>query len=108
MGFKFMSDASNPPNPDPARFNVLKKWCQGSCTILEVKYEGCTTFGGRKLLLINKRNYKVGDSLDPHLLGNDVVIARFEPNEQGWKLAKKCADYLTDWYPGFPGERSEA
>jgi len=80
-----------PPNPDPIKFKVLKETHCNNVSILLVKYEGCTTFKGKKLLLLNKL-WKGDIELDPHLLGDDHnVIARFEPNTQGFELAKMCA-----------------
>jgi hypothetical protein len=79
-----------PPNPDPANHTVLHAEQLEGKTILLVHYEGCTTFSGQKLLLL--RHPWVGGPLDPHLLGDDhIVMARFEPNDQGWILARLCA-----------------
>lgn len=90
---KWISDAEKcpqSPNPQPNKFTILKKKNVGKYQIVEIKYEGCTTFGGRKLLLMKKE--KIGSYLDPHLLGNNhPVIARFEPNENGWKMAMLAA-----------------
>lgn len=102
MGLKLFSDCCyNPfdtkmvapvaPNPDPYRFNIIQQEVVKGKSILLVKYDGCTTFGGHKLLLL-KRKWKKDMKLDPHLLGNDhIVMARFEPNEQGLTLARICA-----------------
>lgn len=90
---KHFSSGSIPyaPNPDPYLFEVLKIKNVNNVSILLVKYNECTTFNGEKLLLLNKI-YKESDQLDPHLLGNGhCVIARFEPNHTGWKLAISCA-----------------
>lgn len=82
------------PNPNPIKFTILENKVINNKSILLVKYQGCTTFDGKKLLLL-KRKWLGGNSLDPHLLGgNHVVIARFEPNKTGWKLAKACVKLL--------------
>lgn len=88
------SDVS-PPNPNPEKKSTLKVEFYGAYAIMEIMYFGCTTFNGRKLLLLKDRKYR--KSLDPHLLGDGhPVIARFEPNEEGWKLARLCAKELTN------------
>lgn len=82
------------PDPDPKRFTILKRqWC--TChNVLLVHYEGCTTFGGNKVLLVRGRSSEQTDTaeLDPHLLGPPhPVMARFEPTRQGWAMAVMCA-----------------
>jgi hypothetical protein len=82
------------PNPNPIKFTILKQKVVNGRSILLVKYHGCTTFGGKKLLLLRQK-WLGGNSLDPHLLGNfHIVVARFEPNEIGWKMAKECAKLI--------------
>lgn len=82
------------PNPNPIKFTILDEKVVNKKSILLVKYKGCTTFDGKKLLLL-KIKWRGGNHLDPHLLGkNHIVIARFEPNEIGWKMAKQCAKLL--------------
>ena len=80
-----------PPNPNPLRFHVQREEVVAGKSLLLVKYAGCTTFDGTKLLLL-KRKWTQGETLDPHLLGgNHIVLARFEPTEQGWAMARQCA-----------------
>lgn len=107
MGIKFFSDshdsyenykrnsASKLPNPDPYSFSVVKKELFGEYSLVEAIYFGCTTFNGRKLMLLTTRD--IPCCLDPHLLGDDhPVIARFEPNERGWEMARLCATNLME------------
>jgi hypothetical protein len=93
--FSDRSDCPQPPMPDPTNYSTIKRVFVGKFEIAEVKYFGCTTFNGRKLLLLRRR--LPCRILDPHLLGDDhIVMARFEPTEEGWRLAHICADYLND------------
>ncbi len=79
------------PNPNPNKFTILKEVVLNNKSILLVHYKGCTTFGGEKLILL-KNKWNKTNTLDPHFLSkNHVVLARFEPNIKGWKLAKLCA-----------------
>lgn len=94
----FQDVAIKPPNPDPLLYRVISQEIIGKYSIVEAKYTGCTTFNGRKLMVL-KTDKKIGSSpLDPHLLGKGhEVIARFEPNENGRRLAKMCVLYLEEF-----------
>ena len=84
------------PNPNPYKFFILNKEVIGNYSIVEARYIGCTTFNGSKLMLV-KNDKPIRTKLDPHLLGDGhSVIARFEPNENGWRLARLCALYLKE------------
>ena len=86
-----------PPNPNPYIFFVLNKEVIGDYSIVEARYTGCTTFNGSKLMLV-KNDKRITTKLDPHLLGDGhPVIARFEPNENGWRMARMCALYLNEF-----------
>lgn len=80
-----------PPDPNPFKYEVLEERIVNDKSILLVKYFGCTTFNGLKLILL-KRKYLSKEPLDPHFLSEShPVLARFEPNDRGWKLAELCA-----------------
>ena len=97
VGCKDSTKKYQPPNPNPYEFFILNKEAIGNYIIIEAKYEGCTTFYGRKLMLL-KNDKPIGTKLDPHLLGDGhSVIARFEPNENGWRMARMCALYLKEF-----------
>jgi hypothetical protein len=87
-----------PPNPDPSLYEIINQEVYGEYSVVEARYLGCTTFNGRKLMLLKtNKEIKPNKKLDPHLLGNGhVVIARFEPSEQGKKMARMCALHLTE------------
>ena len=83
-----------PQDPNPQIFTIASKEIVNNNTLLLVHYPNCTTFNGLKLLLIQGLEYDE-KFLDPHLLGNNhPVIARFEPNGQGWRIARICAENL--------------
>lgn len=105
MGIKLFSDIQNnpqSPNPDPCSFRIIEEVVIGDYIVARVFYYGCTTFDGHKLMLL--KSNKIPTPLDPHLLGNGhPVIARFEPNEEGWALARLCARELmaNSYYQGL-------
>ena len=92
MGFKYFSDdpgCSSNPNPNPYFCKIIKKErTSGGLWIVTVLYYNCTTFSGKKLLLMTK---EPAIPIDPHILEDGVVIARFEPTERGYNMAKKSS-----------------
>lgn len=80
-------------NPKPHLFTIKNLENVNGNTIALVNYPNCTTFNGDKLLLIrgfyNKGNFKI---LDPHFLDDKhIVIGRFIPTKEGWKMARVAA-----------------
>ena len=94
--FSYIMVKYKSPNPDPFKFKILKQEKLPRGMILEVEYEGCTTFKGVKLMLLRCHiDLKYFAKLDPHLLGDGhIVCARFEPTEQGWNMARMAAECL--------------
>ena len=46
------------PNPNPKNFTIISILAFDlEYTLLEIKYHGCTTYDGRKLLVYNKPRY---------------------------------------------------
>jgi hypothetical protein len=79
--------------PDPYKFKITHIEHYNDNTIIKAVYEGCLTFGGDKLMLLKGWYcYDDFETLDPHFLDEKyAVIARFIPNEDGWKMARICA-----------------
>jgi len=79
--------------PDPYKFKITRVENYNGNTIIKAKYDGCLTFGGEKLMLLKGIHLATSlETLDPHFLDEDyAVIARFIPNEMGWKMARICA-----------------
>lgn len=80
--------------PDPFKFTIIKKEVIGNYTLVLANYNGCTTFGGNKLILV-KGIREEFTTFDPHFLEGHFVLARFEPTDYGWEMAKKFAQSLT-------------
>lgn len=79
--------------PDPFKFEILKTEYFGGCTIILARYEGCKTFSGKKILVLRgiHEDFK---TLDPHFFEGYPVVARFIPNDLGWKLARNTASWF--------------
>jgi hypothetical protein len=79
--------------PDPYKFEIDELEHVGNCTIILANYEGCKTFDGNKLMLLRGiHNLMDFETLDPHFLDEEyAVVARFIPNEVGWKMARVAA-----------------
>lgn len=88
------------PNPDPKRFVVQDHIERGGHLLVWVKYEGCTTFKGQKVLLFQDTTLKELQSwteIDPHFVPDSRLLARFHPSH-GW-LAVKTLYLLCESMP---------
>jgi len=86
-------------NPDPANYRVSKFEYLGGHLITEIVYPDCVNFEGKKVLVFKKgvtlekllkRN---NGFIDPHFSDDTGVIhpvARFEPSEAGWHMARRA------------------
>jgi len=97
-GHYFSAEKREPvrsPNPDPKRFEILTHLSLvcGLYLVVRIRYEGCTTFEGEKILVyrgVSFENLKCQGSLDPHFSENTKFhspIARFVPTTEGWDMA---------------------
>jgi hypothetical protein len=85
MGFKYFSNGdTEPPNPDPDNFTVLSRTEYGRYTAALVKYPGCTTFKGIKVLVV-KDMPAFPYHLDPHFGADPEIMARYPYTPEGKK-----------------------
>ena len=86
------------PNPNPARFEILRTRKAGSSLVVEVVYPDCTNYEGRKVMVFTNTTEKellLVTHLDPHFsCWGGGPVARFEPTSRGWALAVACAKIL--------------
>ena len=76
------------PNPNKFRFKIVGIRYGVDFDVVQVHYPDCTTFEGMKLLLTEKGFASaLMTDLDPHLLENHGVVARFRPTDEGWTMA---------------------
>ena len=85
------------PNPDPAKFKVVKAEQVGDYHVLHVNYPNCTNFEGNKIILMPGVFNPLRDTLDPHFSESDnSPIARFKPGYVGWTMALMLAEMLAE------------
>lgn len=91
---------TSPHNPNPDRYKILNVYESGNNVAILIKYEGCTNYEGKKVLVYRdvklKQLVKQG-SLDPHFSNNNKFfspIARFEPTAEGWQFAREFCNRL--------------
>ena len=82
--------------PDPKRFTLIKVLeAAPGMVVVEARYEGCTNYGGRKLMLyegMTETRILRMMSLDPHFSEDGKgPIARFEPTDRGFRMALAMA-----------------
>lgn len=84
-------------NPDPRNYKILHHYIQSPYLVLEIQYPDCKNYEGRKILLykdvtlIDLINQK---DIDPHFSDDKTKkypIARFVPNDWGWRTACNLA-----------------
>ena len=86
--YEYTRNTPPSPNPDPERWELLgvEKYANGY--VLLVKYEGCTNFEGKKILVF-KGQYQIQKALDPHFSKTgSSPFARFIPTKEA--LAAAC------------------
>jgi hypothetical protein len=88
--------------PIVREYRILTAFYCGNYLVLEIQYRGCTNYEGRKILVFKNTNVeqlKKQGSIDPHFgeTKNYIwPIARFEPTEKGWNMAKNFVRFLYD------------
>lgn len=86
---------TNPLNPDPSRFTVVKVEQIGSLFISLIEYPNCTNYEGKKLL-VSKFDPREKATLDPHFAKRSGLLARFVPTDLGWGMAVMFAKLITE------------
>lgn len=91
-------------NPDPDNWELLEDKQYGLFIALKVRYPNCTNREGVKVMVYRATLSQLvrQKSLDPHFgdkEGYHYPIARFEPNDNGWKNALDFAKLNDKHYP---------
>lgn len=81
-------------NPDPKKYRILREKRINDFLILKINYPESTNYEGNKILVF--KNCTILDlvqqeqGIDPHFSDNEKLIspiARFKPDDEGWKMA---------------------
>jgi hypothetical protein len=83
-------------NPNPKRFEIKRHKEYDGWTVVEVVYPDAKNYEGRKILLYHCRYAQIAaqKELDPHFCDDGSHLspfARFEPTENGWRMANAFA-----------------
>jgi len=90
-------------NPDPKNWKIIRSEEIGTHLIVMMQYPDCTNYEGKKILLYENTTLigLLGQKLiDPHFFPNSndfkykSPIARFEPTDRGWEMARKLVRLL--------------
>lgn len=83
-----------PGDPDPERFTIVSTERIGRLHLSVLRYEGCTNFEGRKVLLTE---WSPQDRMviDPHFAQGSGILARFEPTGEGIAAGRLLAEALS-------------
>ena len=102
MGVSCLSSCSTNENaqaPDPSRWKLLVKKQYAYGYVLMVKYQGCTNFEGKKVM-VYRGQFTERTVLDPHFAdGDESPLVRLKPDDYGWELANIIAKSLTPMPP---------
>jgi len=107
---KFFSSSSNDcnnnnyeeftPSPKIENYDIIKSTQIGDNLVVFVNYKDVTNYEGDKIMVYENCNLKKlveQELIDPHFSLNKNMyspVARFEPTEQGWRLALLVANML--------------
>jgi len=87
------------PNPNPARFTILRTEQVGTAVVAEVRYPDCTNYEGRKVMVFANTTEAAltrRTTLDPHFAKHAGPVARLRPTKHGWRLAVEIARMSND------------
>lgn len=87
-------------NPNPLKYTINDVYYQAPYLLISINYPDCTNYEGNKILLyknVTLENLIKQKSIDPHFSDNikyHSPIARFEPTDKGWNMAKELINTL--------------
>lgn len=80
-------------NPVPTNFRVIKTLTHGQYVVAMVRYPDARNYEGLKIMVykgVTPNDLAKASFLDPHFCESKAHIsplARFEPTEEGWRMA---------------------
>ncbi len=90
----------HPADPDPTNFKIIDSKIVGGYTCLVVIYPNCTTFGGKKFIILlgeySSEKLASIKTLDPHFLDKQdpIIVARIRPDEAGMNFISALGEKI--------------
>lgn len=87
----------NAANPNPSIFKIKRCVDIGKNCVALINYPGCNNFEGNKIIVFENWDcirLRAIPAIDPHFYPQNRIVARFRPDERGWKLACLLAENL--------------
>ena len=84
-------------NPDPKKFRIISTFEVERFLLARVVYPNCTNYEGEKLIVfkdLQKKHLMEMNVLDPHFFPDNNIIARFKPDDEGFRLACKFLESM--------------
>lgn len=86
-------------NPNPRNFELVRVRQVKCHLVAQIRYPDCTNYEGMKIMVfkdLTEARLLGVRFLDPHFTDQDTLkpFARFEPTDEGWRLAIHTAAYL--------------
>lgn len=83
----------NITDPNPRNFVIKKSKSYVTCWVSLINYPDAKNYEGNKIL-ITTWDPNTRSVIDPHFDKDSGIIARFEPTDEGWELAKMFAKLI--------------
>jgi hypothetical protein len=84
---------ANTTDPNPNYFSIKKSKQYGIYWVSFINYPDARNYEGNKILLTTW-DPNTRDIIDPHFSVGGGILARFEPTDQGWEMARMFAKLL--------------
>lgn len=88
------------PSPALENYTIVKHEQFGSNLVVQIKYNDVPNYEGNKVMVYKGcdiKTLKAQKLIDPHFSDNEEKhspFARFEPTENGWKMARIVAQII--------------
>ena len=97
----FPKEQATQYNPKPTNYTIVKHSQIKNFLIILIRYHDCINYEGNKILVfagIELEDLLLQEKVDPHFSEDKLhssPIARFVPNDQGWKMAVSLCELMS-------------
>ena len=87
-------------DPNPSNFRIKNIYENNGHCVVYINYPNCINYEGNKILVFKdtkKEKIRKLNEIDPHFSDSEnkvKLIARFEPTDEGWQLAKEFLNFI--------------